>query len=377
MPRPAPFPWRPIIALGAAAEMLLLVGLARDPRPYFDETHYVPAAQALLALSGPTNIEHPLFAKELIAAGILMLGDNAWGWRVPMTLSGAATVMALFAIGWQLWGNIRPALVAALIALTGFTLFIEARVAMLDGPMAALALGGVAVLLAAATAARAQRLVVLSGVMFGLAVASKWAALPWFAVAAVGLGVATAQQRALFGGARPVAALARFIAPAMLAYFATFLPAFFYRTDPLTLATLIPFQADIYAEQTLPLPSHPYQSNWWSWPLDLRPIWYLYEPVDGVERGVLMLGNPAVMWGGLVALGYGLIEGARHRAWPLLAPVALWAGAYLPWIIIPKKIGFFYYYYGASLCLPLAIAGMAHALDPDGRRRLGWIAVAV
>ncbi|MGJ3647257.1 glycosyltransferase family 39 protein [Sphingomonas sp. GlSt437] len=377
MADPARFPWRPMIGLGAAAEVLFLNGLARDPRPYFDETHYVPAARTLLALTGPVNIEHPLFAKELIAAGILLFGDNAWGWRVPMTLCGAATVIAIFAIGWQLWREVRPAIVGALIALTGFTLFVEARLAMLDGPMAALALAAIAVLLAAVHARNAGRYVALAGALFGLGVAAKWAALPWFGLAGLALGAATLRPRGLFGGLGPITAGALFAAPAVLAYFITFAPAFFYADQPLTLATLIPFQADIYAEQTLPMPSHPYQSNWWSWPLDLRPIWYLYEPVDGVERGVLMLGNPAVMWGGLIGLGYGLIEGARRRAWPLLAPVALWAGAYLPWIIIPKKIGFFYYYYGASLCLPLAIAGMAHALDPDGRRRLGWIAVAV
>ena len=52
--------------------------------------------------------------------------------------------------------------------------------------------------------------------------------------------------------------------------------------NPLSIATLLPFQLDIYHQQTQVLSAHTYQSDWWTWPLDLRPIWYLYEPVDWV-----------------------------------------------------------------------------------------------
>ena len=88
----------------------------------------------------------------------------------------------------------------------------------------------------------------------------------------------------------------------MAVYFVTFTPAFFYHFEPLTLSKLLPFQSKMYFEQTQVLQPHPYQSSWWTWPLDIRPIWYLYEPVDGAVRSILMLGNPVVMWGGLIAV---------------------------------------------------------------------------
>ena len=49
---------------------------------------------------------------------------------------------------------------------------------------------------------------------------------------------------------------------------------------------LIPHQLVIYEQQTQPLARHPYQSEWWQWPLIGRPIWYLYEKVD-VLRALL------------------------------------------------------------------------------------------
>jgi dolichyl-phosphate-mannose-protein mannosyltransferase len=33
----------------------------------------------------------------------------------------------------------------------------------------------------------------------------------------------------------------------------------------------------MYALQTQVLKQHTYQSDWWSWPLMIRPIWYFYE----------------------------------------------------------------------------------------------------
>ena len=143
-------------------------------------------------------------------------------------------------------------------------------------------------------------------------------------------------------------------------YLATFAPAFFYAHDPLTWRGLLPFQLRMYHEQTEILPPHTYQSSWWTWPLDIRPIWYLYERVDGAQRGILMIGNPAVIWGGLLAVAACLYGWWRDMSWRLLGIACLWLGSYVIWIIIPKSLGFYYYYYPSSIILSLAVAG---ALD--------------
>jgi dolichyl-phosphate-mannose--protein O-mannosyl transferase len=148
-------------------------------------------------------------------------------------------------------------------------------------------------------------------------------------------------------------------------YFATFAPAFFYRTDPLTLARLIPFQLEMYHRQTQVLPPHTYQSAWWTWPLDLRPIWYLYEPADGAQRGILLLGNPVIMWGGLVAVLACLWAWARDRNVALGAIAGLWIASVAMWAVVPKSLGFYYYYYLSSIWLPIAIAAaFAHFSPP-------------
>lgn len=366
--------------LGLVAEALFLFRVAMPHILVFDEVHYVPAARTLLALATPVNTEHPLLGKAIIAAGIALFGDNSLGWRFFSTVAGAVTVVALFAITWQVLGRMRPAVLAALFAMLNITLFVQARIAMLDGFMAAFVVSGIVVLLASMRAAggRAFAGVTLGGALIGLAIGCKWAAVPFLGYA--GVAILILRRRGVGGrvhwaGVGTLPLLLALTLGAAVAYLLTFLPAFFYARDPLTLAALLPFQLTIYAEQTHVLPPHPYQSAWWSWPLMLRPIWYFYEPADGAMRGILMIGNPVILWGGLVALAACLWAGVRDRSAPLLTIAALWVGAYLPWIVIPKSLGFFYYYFLPSLFLCPALAA-ALDLHASKGRQAGFVILA-
>ena len=366
---PSRRPWTIPLVLGLVAQALFSFRLTTPHGFVFDEVHYVPAARMLLALSGPANIEHPLFGKTLIALGMAVAGDNPLGWRVTSTLAGTATVLSLYAIVRLLTGRSRPALIAGVLAIVGQTVFVQARIAMLDTFMAALLAGGLALLLWALRTRRHAWPKWLGGaVLLGLAIGTKWAALPYLGFAGGALIVLRLRDRA----DRSLPTLPALIAlggVAGLAYVATFTPAFFYARDPLTLDRLVAFHAQMYALQTQVLPAHTYQSNWWTWPLMLRPIWYFYESADGAQRGIWLIANPAVAWGGLVAVAACLWFGGRQRSLATLAPAALWIASVLMWAAIPKSLGFYYYYYPSSLWLVVALAVGWDRVDPGGRRR--------
>jgi dolichyl-phosphate-mannose--protein O-mannosyl transferase len=351
-----PFP--AAIGLGVVAQALFCWRLTSPHKLVFDEVHYVPAARTLLALSQPVNIEHPLLGKILIALGIALFGDGPLGWRLFSTIAGTATVLGVFWILWLMLGRLRPALVGALVVQFNFTVFVQARIAMLDGFMAAFVVCAVAALLWAMRGSGAQvwRRWALGSVLLGLAVGVKWTAAPYVAYAGVAFLILRRRHPDRWRRLRSLPALATLGGVSVATYVATFAPAFFYTTDPLTWATIVPFQCEMLARQTQVLPPHPYQSNWWTWPLMIRPIWYLYEPVDGAQRGVLMLGNPAVMWGGLVAVALCLRGAVRERRPALGVAAGLWIGSCAMWAIIPKSLGFFYYYYLSSIWLGVAIA---------------------
>ncbi len=389
-------PWLTALLIGLVAQILFSLHLGRPSRLMFDEVHYVPAARDLLALAQPSNTEHPLLGKALIATGIALFGDNVIGWRTLSTLAGTATVLGVFAILMLLFGRTRTAAFGALCVLVNQSVFIQARIGMLDGFLGAYVTLALAALIWSAQAppGKVWPRLVLAGLLAGCAVAVKWAAIPYVGLACFGflavrwrgsLGPVRAElveapscsstgadrarggmTRFLTGRAQPhwpgvrtLDAILGFGAIALATYFLTFVPALFYARDPLTLAEILPFQLEMLAAQTQVLTPHRYQSDWWSWPLMLRPIWYFYEPDQGAVRGVLLIGNPAVMWGGLVSVAL-CGWAAAKRSGPHLLIAGLWSFSVLIFAIIPKSLGFFYYYHLSGIFLALALAAVAH-----------------
>ena len=357
------------LIVGLVAQLLFTVDLGQPAKMMFDETHYVPAAQKTFGLIERSNEEHPLLAKWLIGLSMALFGETPAGWRALSTIMGTATVLAVFWIALRLFGSARAAATAAVLTMLNQLVFIHARIAMLEVYWVGFLLLAIGCLIEGYRSARAWRWIAGAAVLLGLAAGSKWSAIPW--AAPIGLMFVALKLRgqgwpgvSLVGGAVLIGGLS------LLTYLATFAPAFFYAREPLSLAELIPYQRHMYELQTQLLAPHNYQSDWWGWPLIVRPIWYLYEPVAGVQRGVLFIGNPAIMWGGLLVI----LPCLWARTKPLLLAVGLWAFAYGVLILIPKTIGFYYYYYLPGIFLSLVLAGAFHHYCPAGRAR--WIPAA-
>jgi len=347
-----------LLALLIAAQALFCWRLTTPHTLVFDEVHYVPAARTLLALDGPVNIEHPLLGKALIALSIMMFGDTPLGWRALSTLAGTAIVGGVFAIVWRMTGRTRAAAIAGLLTLVNFMVLMQARIAMLDGFMAAFVVLAVAAMAWAmrGTATQSRWRWMLGALLLGLAVGVKWAAVPYLGYAAIGFVLMKRGDASRWPGLYWWSAWGLLGVVAVPAYLATFAPAFFYANEPMTWTRLLPFQLEMYARQTQILPPHVYQSPWWSWPVIGRPIWYFYEVADGAQRGIFLLGNPAVMWGGLIAVAACALGWLRTREIRLGVAATLWVGGFGIWIIIPKSLGFYYYYFLPAIWLSVALA---------------------
>lgn len=368
-------PWLTALLIGIAAQLLFSIRLGIPDAMVFDEVHYLPAARAILELSRPLNTEHPMLGKELIALGIALAGDNPIGWRLTASVAGTATVLGAFALLMLLYGRVRVAAFGALLVAVNQTVFVQARTAMLDAYLGAFVMLGIVALLWAMRAP--ERAVkwrwALGSALLGAAVAVKWAAVPYIVFAGLAFLIVRLRDARLakrplvqaFAGAKQAhwTQLNAYMAAALLGsvsigvYFVSFAPAFFYELDAVTWASLVPLQVAMWESQTQVLASHPYQSASWTWPLLVRPIWYFYEPNLGAVRGVLLIGNPVVMWGGLLAVLACYWAWFRDKAWQPLALAMLWTASWLIWVIIPKSLGFYYYYHLSGSFIALAIAG--------------------
>ncbi len=370
-----PVGWSGLIAVAFLALLLLRLGI--PTRYYFDEVHYIPAAKILLEFSHITNQEHPLVGKELIALGITLFGDNPQGWRGLSALAGA---LALFAFMRGLWfasASRFATLAGGVLLATDFLLFVHSRIAMLDIFMVCFTM--IALWMCAGAVRNpdeARWRLAGAGVALGLAIGTKWNAAP----IAIAPGIAFFTARLISAGPRvfttpkgaPVpgvtlgeAALWLGLVP-LLTYALSFLPVFFYKADPLTIGTFLDYQRHMVELQESTLKPHPYMSRWYQWVADWRAIWYLYDNVDGAQRGVLLIGNPLTMLVGLPALVWCAYAGILRRNWAALGAATLYAVSLGMWIIAPKPVQFYYHYMLPSCFL---IAGLALALDALWRSR--------
>ncbi len=373
--------WLCAVALGLGSLALFCYNIGFPAAPYFDETHYVPAARALLARSGPVNIEHPLFSKTLIAAGMLVFGDNSLGWRLPSALLGALAVAAFFWVALMLLRDLRAAVLTALLLVFNQTHFIQARIAMLEMPMTLGILLGLGCFIHSRQPGRTHATAweVAGAIALGLAVGAKWLAIPYVALFLGWLGWVKWRD----GGGEAAGLIDRVLPDTVklallcaLAYFITFWPAFFYLKQPMTLGSLLGFQIEMFDVQRGHMSSHPYQSVWWQWPLMLRPIWYLFQAYGDSYRAVLLVGNPVIYWGGLVAIAALASRWVSKVSVALKYALGLYIFSLAIWILIPKEVEFSYYYNLSAIWLCLVLGAFFTSFGERGRRLLGWFTVA-
>lgn len=374
---------------------LLLAGwrLAIPSAPYFDEVHYLPAAREIVGLvtageGAYLNREHPLVGKLLIAVGMVLFGDTPLGWRITPLLLGTLALFASMRALWHASGDRFATLAFGLLLATGFHLLIQSRIAMLDMAMAAfLALAAWQFAGACAQPETGRRRLALTGIALGLAMGSKWNAAPLamlpglaFFAARVGAGrrrLLLSRRGAPVPGITLLEAFVWLGIVPLVIYALTFMPGYglaeYLHPSPLSEQGLIGFHREIFGLQSQLMTPHQYMSRWPQWVLNTRAIWYLYEPVDGAQRGVLLIGNPLTMLAGLPALAWCLASGVWRTNWAKLGVVIGYGVSLGLWLIAPKPVQFYYHYFVPSFFLLAALALTCSDLVHTRRGRwLGW-----
>lgn len=366
----------------------------------FDETHYVPAASGLLHFNDNRNPEHPLFAKEMIAAGMWLFGETPFGWRALGVLVSACGILACFEIARTVFKSTRYALFTCAMILLNIIFVVQARLAMLDTYTYPLLAISAAFLMFSAGKTRTRPMaisgLILAGIFLGLAAGSKWIAGIYAAIALILLIIARTNTTIL--SRRPIydALIGRgfdswpklsMLSAGLIVgivslsvYFLTFLPYFFWPDEAFTsIGDLIDFQFRMYELQTMPLAENSYESEWWEWPLLLEPIWYHFETLEnGNHEAIFYVGNPAIFWGGTLALLGAVYQAVRRPNIRQISVISFFLASWLIFAILPKQVGFLFYYHGSAMLLAFVIASAIQGL-PDGRFKTGlfWGSLAV
>ncbi len=124
-----------------------------------------------------------------------------------------------------------------------------------------------------------------------------------------------------------------------------------------SLSDLIEAQRRIFSDNTTTaIAGHTYMSSWPSWPLLMRPVWFLFDKIgDDRISAVVLLGNPLVLWPALLAIALCLYDWIAARSRDAFLILAFYFGPWLAWALLPRTLGFLYYYMPAATFASLAL----------------------
>ena len=182
-----------------------------------------------------------------------------------------------------------------------------------------------------------------SAIAFGLALSSKWSAL--WAIPILGLLNLRKENKFEKG-------LLWFIVLVPAVYLAIYVPFFLSGHG---WSTFIELQKQMWWYHTRLKATHPYTSTWWEWPFLVRPI-YLYTSgyAKGVVANIYAMGNPAVFWGGLAAVVWGIYYAYINKIKSLGMVIFSYLVFFVPWALSPR-IMFLYHYLPSIPFLAIAM----------------------
>ena len=114
-----------------AAAITRFWNLAHPSEIVFDEVHFV--AQGRHYLHGESFLDpHPPLAKLVISLGILLFGDNPFGWRVGNATIGTALVGITYLLGRRMSGSRLVGAIAGAIILCDGMYLVDSHYAVID-----------------------------------------------------------------------------------------------------------------------------------------------------------------------------------------------------------------------------------------------------
>lgn len=328
---------------------------------------------------------HPPLGLLFIAGGILLWGDDAFGWRFSSVMFGAAGIALAFLLALRLTGSKRTAWLAALLLLLDGMYFAQSRIGMLDIFGVVFAIGALISLYGylQEPAGRATWPLVRTGILLGADLATKWNAAYLCAacgllvlIRGIRLGLASRRHPGDAGlragwHAHAIGVPVGFGVVPLAVYLAAYVP--FFATGH-SLGQWIELQKQIYLYHTRLEATHPWSSRWWQWPLALKPVWYwVADMARGRVANVYAAPNPILYWGFLPAVPWVAFRWwSKNRSAFTVLVIGFFA-QWLPWALVPR-IAFAYHFLPA---VPFGALALAVALTAMFRKGGAWRVAAV
>ncbi|MEO7617392.1 MAG: phospholipid carrier-dependent glycosyltransferase [Candidatus Saccharibacteria bacterium] len=341
---------------------------------------------------------HPPLGKLILAgwahicglSGVTLATTTALPLRLIPALFGITLIPIVWAIIRNLGGSRKAAFLGGFMVLLDNALIVESRFILTDTILLATGLGAIlCYLIARKRSGKAYyAYFIASAFLAGASASTKWTGLTSLALIA---GLWLYESHTYFYTVKWFGRFALLIITPALLYIGLFaihfalLPssgdgdAFMSARFQSTLigntnyssnarvsfpAKFVELNHEMYEANKTLTATHPYGSHWYSWPLELRPIYYWQGETlaSGKQGNIYLLGNPAIWWGSLVAMISGLIiyfarrpKRTHAQTKAVLLLVLAYLMNYLPFAAVTRVMFLYHYFFSLVFEIILAV----------------------
>lgn len=365
---------------------------------YFDEVYHPRNAWEIAEGQRMYATVHPLFGTNLMALSIKLFGLSPFAWRLPGAIAGALMIPILYLICKEMFRKTFACTCGAILLAGDFMHITTSRIGTLE-PFSVLFILIMFLYMIRwfhssfyDTPLKKQlKNLFLCGLWMGIAVSTKWtgcysgAGLAAIFFAGIfqrfyeyrkaskllkeGNEISELQKkeaehiRSVFVKYTIITlscCIVFFILIPIAIYVLTYLPDHVWKDGSWSLANVWKQTKYIYWYHRNVTATHPYQSVWWQWLLDIRPMWYhrSYD-TNGWYHTISCFSNPLLCIGGLLSMIYVIYSIFKERNGNAFIIAIGFLSALCPWLLVDRCV-FSYHFYPTSM---FAILAMVYAID--------------
>jgi len=342
---------------------------------YFDEIYHARTAFEHIHNLEPYEWTHPPLGKLLMAIGILVFGMNPFGFRIVGMLFGVAMLPLMYLLGKKIFNDWRFATATSLLMMFDFMHFTQTRIATIDvyGTFFIIAMYyfmyDTFMIKSYELPLRLSiKPLFLSGLMFGIGVASKWIV----AYGGAGLALLFFLTKCLeYRDYRKITQNPKLQKPEWLHGFMKkqiFIPMFlcviFFIIIPVVIYYLsyipymevpgakkgidlvINYQKQMFDYHSKLKATHSFSSPWYEWPIIYKPTWF-YSGSDvsaGNVSTIVTMGNPAIWWVGILAFFTAIYIAFKKKDKKMILVFTAIVFQYMPWVLVPRITWIYHYF---------------------------------
>ena len=353
---------------------------------YFDEIYHTRNAQEIVDHQRLYAYVHPLFGTQIISMGISSFGLSPFGWRIMGAVFGILMMPLMYLCALHVFHKRRSAIFASFLLGIEFMHYTTSRIGTLEPfsvffifLMTAFMFKYIQTDLFETPLKKQFKLLALSGIFMGCACATKFTGV----YGGIGLAVLFFMhllyqiKKAMHNEHK------KHLLPMLIktgcwcVLFFVIVPACIYVFSYAFIPMDNGFSLQAVIDQTLGMydyhknlnATHSFQSVWWQWILDIRPIWYYVKYNETTMQTISAMGNPILFWCGAISMIWCFVDAIKYKSKHAMMISIAYLAQLVPWLMVERCI-FIYHYYPS---IPFMILGIVHACESLLKKNKNYI----